>query len=96
MKRILIAAAAVTMMCGSAFAQTGTGPAPQSDNMNKPGMSDGMKKGSTTGMNSGTNTTSGMTANPQRDAPNGAPGSMPKATTGPSGGAASETENGKH
>jgi hypothetical protein len=56
MKKILIAAA-VTLMCGSAFAQTGTGPAAQSDDTNKPGMTSGttdkgaMHKGSgTTGM----------------------------------------------
>ena len=45
MKKILIATA-VTLMCSSAFAQ-GTGPAPQSDNMTKPGMTNGtMDKGS--------------------------------------------------
>jgi len=53
MKKILIATA-VTLMCGSAFAQTNTGPAAQSDNMQKPGMNN-MDKGSmnkgTTGMN---------------------------------------------
>jgi pentapeptide MXKDX repeat protein len=48
MKKILIAAA-VTLMCGSAFAQN-TGPAPQGDTMNKPGMTN-----SGSGMNSGTN-----------------------------------------
>jgi hypothetical protein len=56
MKKILIAAA-VTLMCGSAFAQNSTGPAAQSDDTNKPGMTSGttdkgaMHKGSgTTGM----------------------------------------------
>jgi uncharacterized protein YdeI (BOF family) len=50
MKKLLIATA-VTLMCSSAFAQT-TGPAGQTDNMTKPGMSDsstsqsGMKKDS--------------------------------------------------
>jgi pentapeptide MXKDX repeat protein len=60
MKKILIATAALTLMCGSAFAQS-TGPAAQGDNMTKPGMPNGsMDKGSsmdkgttagTTGMN---------------------------------------------
>jgi pentapeptide MXKDX repeat protein len=53
MKKILVATA-LTLMCGSAFAQTNTGPAPQSDNVQKPGMNN-MEKGSmekgTTGMN---------------------------------------------
>ncbi len=61
MKKILIATAALTLMCGSAFAQTSTGPGAQGDNMTKPGMTNGstekgsMDKGSmnkgTTGMN---------------------------------------------
>jgi pentapeptide MXKDX repeat protein len=60
MKKILIATAALTLMCGSAFAQTSTGPGAQgSDNMTKPNnetMDKGsMEKGSmnkeTTGMN---------------------------------------------
>jgi pentapeptide MXKDX repeat protein len=60
MKKILIATA-LTLMCGSAFAQGTTGPAAQQDNMTKPGMAndsmkkDSMDKGSmdkgTTGMN---------------------------------------------
>jgi pentapeptide MXKDX repeat protein len=57
MKKILIATAALTLMCGSAFAQS-TGPAPQGDNMTKSGMPNGsmdkgssMDKGTTTGMN---------------------------------------------
>jgi pentapeptide MXKDX repeat protein len=49
MKTILVAAA-VTLMCGSAFAQTSTGPAPQGDNMNKPRMTN-----SGSSMNNGTN-----------------------------------------
>ena len=57
MKKIIIASAALALMCGSAFAQN-TGPAPQSDNMQKPGMHNtekgSMQKG-TTGMNTGTN-----------------------------------------
>jgi pentapeptide MXKDX repeat protein len=52
MKTIIMAAAALGLMCGSAFAQT-SGPAAQSDNMQKPGTSN-MDKGSmnkdTTGM----------------------------------------------
>lgn len=65
MKKILIATA-VTLMCSSAFAQ-GTGPTPQTDNMTKPGMTNGtttngtmdngsMDKGSMGSMN----TTTGM------------------------------------
>jgi pentapeptide MXKDX repeat protein len=58
MKKILIATAALTLMCGSALAQGTTGPAAQQDNMNKPGMTNdstmnkgSMEKGTTTGMN---------------------------------------------
>ena len=40
MKKILIATA-LTLMCGSAFAQGSTGPAAQQDNMTKPGMTNG-------------------------------------------------------
>jgi pentapeptide MXKDX repeat protein len=57
MKKIVIATAALTLMCGSAFAQTSNGPAAQGDNMTKPGMTndstmkkDSMDKGTTTGM----------------------------------------------
>jgi pentapeptide MXKDX repeat protein len=57
MKKILIATAALTLMCGSAFAQS-TGPGAQGDNMTKPGMTNdstsmdkgSMDKGKTTGM----------------------------------------------
>jgi hypothetical protein len=62
MKKFLIATTALTLMCGSAYAQTTTGPGNQTD-MSKPGTTNGsmdkgsMKKGSmnkgTTGMNSG-------------------------------------------
>jgi pentapeptide MXKDX repeat protein len=48
MKKLLIATA-VTLMCGSAFAQTSTGPGNQNSDMNKPGMTN-----SGSGMNSGT------------------------------------------
>jgi pentapeptide MXKDX repeat protein len=57
MKKILIATAALTLMCGAAFAQGTTGPAAQQDNMTKPGMTNNstdkgsMDKGTTTGMN---------------------------------------------
>jgi pentapeptide MXKDX repeat protein len=50
MKKVLIAAA-MTLMCTAAYAQNGTGPAPQSDNMDKPGTSSGMNN---SGMKSGT------------------------------------------
>lgn len=55
MKKIIVTTAAL-IMCGSAFAQNSTGPAPQSNNMDKPGMEkNSMEKGSmtkdTTGMN---------------------------------------------
>ncbi|QOG18998.1 MULTISPECIES: hypothetical protein [Bradyrhizobium] len=46
MKKMMIAAAALGLMCGSALAQTQTGPAAQSDNMQKPGMNK-MDRGST-------------------------------------------------
>lgn len=68
MKKLLIATAALTLMCGSAFAQ-GTGPSVQNDNMTRPGTTDGsmdnrsmdndsMRRGSmnddrTTGMGNG-------------------------------------------
>jgi hypothetical protein len=47
MMKILMATA-MTLMCGAAFAQNGTGPSPQSDNVD--GMTDGMKK---SGMDNG-------------------------------------------
>jgi hypothetical protein len=62
MKKILIAAA-VTLMCGSAFAQTGTGPAAQSDDTNKPGMTHGTMDNGSPGkgtMRKGAGTTTGM------------------------------------
>jgi hypothetical protein len=52
MKKLLIATAALTLMCGSAFAQTSTGPGAQNSNMTKGVTGKGsMKKHS---MNSGT------------------------------------------
>ena len=58
MRKLALATAALTLMCGSAFAQ-GTGPSPQQDNMTKPGTANGsMEKGS---MNKGSmNNTNGM------------------------------------
>jgi hypothetical protein len=58
MKKLLIATAALSLMCGSAFAQGSTGPAAQQDNTTKPGMTkDSTDKGamtkSTTGMEKG-------------------------------------------
>ncbi|WP_440640204.1 hypothetical protein ACSHT2_02290 [Bradyrhizobium sp. PUT101] len=55
MKKIMIATAALGLMCGSAFAQNQTGPAPQSNNMQKPGMNStdkGSMNHGTTGMSS--------------------------------------------
>jgi hypothetical protein len=58
MKKIMIATAALALMCGSASAQN-TGPAPQSDNMQKPGMQN--EQGSMTRGTTGTTGTAGMT-----------------------------------
>jgi Ca2+-binding RTX toxin-like protein len=60
MKKILVAAA-VTLMCGSAFAQTGTGPGVQSGDTSKPGVTNGTvdHKGKSS-MNKGSGTTTGM------------------------------------
>jgi hypothetical protein len=62
MKKILVAAA-VTLMCGSAFAQTGTGPGVQSGDTSKPGVTnatvDHGSKGKSS-MNKGSGTTTGM------------------------------------
>ena len=54
--RKIILATALTLMCGSAFAQGTTGPAAQGDNMTKPGMTNS-EKGS---MNNNTTTGSSM------------------------------------
>jgi pentapeptide MXKDX repeat protein len=58
MKKIIIVTAALGLMCSSAFAQNQTGPAAQSNNMQKPGMEKGsMDRGAmdrgTTGMSNG-------------------------------------------
>jgi hypothetical protein len=66
MRRIILATA-LTLMCGSAFAQDATGPAAQGDNTNKPGMTN-----STTNSGSmGNNTTgSGMSKDMKKDGMN--------------------------
>lgn len=67
MRKIAIAAT-ITLMCSTAFAQ-GTGPAPQNDTMNKPGMSSGtmdkgaMDKGSKGSMNDTTGMSPGNMKN---------------------------------
>ena len=70
-------------LVGGAYAQT-TGPAAQTDKMDKPAMtntnSDAMKKSGTTGMSSGGG--SGMT---DKGGANGSPASTPKTTMGPAG-----------
>src|ERR1700749_2330127 len=74
MKMILIATAALTLMCGSAFAQS-TGPGAQGENMTKPGMNNGsMEKGS---MNKGSMTkgTTGMSNEGMKRDPNAMPNS---------------------
>lgn len=77
-------------LVGCAYAQT-TGPAAQTDNVNKPSMtntnSDAVKKSDTTGMSSGG--ASGMT---DKGGANGTPAMSPKTTTGPAG-SASKTES---
>jgi hypothetical protein len=74
-------------LTSGAYAQN-TGPAAQTDTMNKPGMtnsnSDAVKKSTTTGTSSSGMTTTGGA--------NGAPNSMPNTTTGPAG-AASKDES---
>ena len=78
MKKILIATAALTLMCGSAFAQTSTGPGAQGDNMTKPGMTNNstdkssmekgsMEKGATTGMSNDGMKKDGMSKDTSKD-----------------------------
>jgi hypothetical protein len=79
----LSGALAVGLISG-AYAQN-TGPAAQTDNMNKPGMtnsnSDAVRKSPTTGAaSSGGGSTVTTTGNA-----NGSPSSMPTTTTGPTG-----------
>src|ERR1700761_4948069 len=75
MKKILIATTALTLMCGSAFAQT-TGPGAQPDNMTKTGMNKEatMDKGS---MNNGSSTkgATGMSNDGMKRDPNAMPNS---------------------
>jgi pentapeptide MXKDX repeat protein len=81
MKKILIATTALTLMCGSAFAQGTTGPAAQQDNMTKPGMTNGsmekgsMEKGSmdkgTTGTGAGMNGAAGKPGGMDESKPGG-------------------------
>jgi hypothetical protein len=98
MKKLLIAAA-VTMISGAAFAQT-TGPAGQSNNSEKPGMTGSSATGTSSGsMGAGTTGSgtmgSGTTGSAARDNPNGSPGAAPAAHGGPSGGDASQKETPK-
>jgi pentapeptide MXKDX repeat protein len=73
MRKIILTGAALTLMCGAAFAQSSTGPAAQGDNMNKPGTTSGtMDKGSMNNgsMNKGSMNTTGMSAdknNPKKE-----------------------------
>ena len=72
MKKILIATTALTLMGGSAFAQN-TGPAPQQDNMTKPGVTNNStQRGSMEKGTSGAGTSTGM--NSTGTATNKAPG----------------------
>jgi hypothetical protein len=77
-------------LVGGAYAQA-TGPAAQTDNMNKPAMtnsnSHAVQKSGTTGAASGGGF--GMT---DKGGANGTPSTMPKTTTGPTG-PASNTES---
>jgi uncharacterized protein YdeI (BOF family) len=93
MKKLLIMAASM-MIAGSAFAQT-TGPAGQSNNADKPGMSSPSAGGSTSSTGSGTTMGSGTTGSAARDNPNGSPGAAPAAHGGPSGADASQKETPK-
>jgi hypothetical protein len=88
MKKVLVASVLIAMS-GTAFAQT-TGPAGQSNNADKPGMSGSTSAGSTGPMSPGT-----TGSNAGRDNPNGSAGAAPKAHGGPSGGDASQKETPK-
>jgi hypothetical protein len=93
-KIVAVTGALAIGLVSGAYAQT-TGPAAQTDNMNKPAMtntnSDAMKKSGTTGAASGMSSGggSGMT---DKGGANGNPSTMPKTTTGPTG-AASKDES---
>jgi hypothetical protein len=89
----LTAALAAGLISG-AYAQT-TGPAAQTDDLNKPAMtnsnSNAVQKSTTTGTASGTSSGGGSVTTTTGGS-NGAPNSMPKSTTGPTG-AASKDES---
>jgi hypothetical protein len=86
MRRIILATA-LTLMCGSAFAQGTTGPAAQGDNMNKPGMTNSTT--TTTGGSMGNNTTgSGMSKDMKKDGMNKTTGGESKDGQGMSKGGA--------
>ncbi len=77
MKKLLIVTAAMTLMCGSAFAQGSTGPAAQQDNMTKPAATNdstnkgSMDKGSMDKSTTGMNKTSGVRKNGTPTTPDG-------------------------
>ena len=60
MTRTIAIATALTLMCGSAFAQSTTGPANQGDTATKPGMSNGMDNSSGGMTKPSTSSTTGM------------------------------------
>jgi hypothetical protein len=76
--RKIILATALTLMCGSAFAQTSTGPGAQGDNMTKPGMTNSSTdKGSM-------NTTTGSSMSKEGMSKDGMKDGMNKTTGGES------------
>jgi pentapeptide MXKDX repeat protein len=80
MRKIAIATA-MTLMCSTAFAQ-GTGPAPQTDTMNKPGMSNGTMDNGSMGKDTkgSMNNTTGMNKNNMKKdmSKEGSPSAMKK------------------
>ena len=75
--RKIILATALTLMCGSAFAQGTTGPAAQGDNMTKPGMTNSDK-------GSMSNTTTGSSMSKEGMSKNGMSNGMNKTNGGES------------
>lgn len=75
MRRIILATA-LSLMCGSAFAQGSTGPSPQSDNMPKPGMANSGKN--TGSMKNETTTGAGMSREGMSGQPMKQPGGESK------------------
>lgn len=69
MRRIILTTA-LTLMCGSAFAQGTTGPAGQQDNMNKPGMTNNSTTTTTGGSMGNSTTGSGMSKDMKKDGMN--------------------------